>query len=147
FLQDRWTGAGVRTPRWRGPTLLNELKAAGAKVAIASDNTRDPFYAYGDLDGLEVLREGARILHFDYPQDRAFAWVRAIGADASQLTAMRYNATIAPGNDADLVLVKARNWTELMARPQADRIVLRAGKSIDRTLPDYRELDDLMGGD
>ncbi len=39
-----------RTPRWRGVTLLHELKAAGVPVAIASDNTRDPFYAYGDLD-------------------------------------------------------------------------------------------------
>jgi cytosine deaminase len=31
-----------------------------------------------------------------------------------------------------------------MARPQADRIVLRNGTAIDTTLPDYRELDDLM---
>jgi hypothetical protein len=43
-----------RTPRWRGVTLLHELKAAGVPVAIASDNTRDQFYAYGDLDMLEV---------------------------------------------------------------------------------------------
>ena len=34
---------------------------------IASDNVRDPFYAYGDLDMLEVWREGVRILHLDYP--------------------------------------------------------------------------------
>jgi cytosine deaminase len=32
-----------------------------------------------------------------------------------------------------------------MSRPQADRTVIRAGHAIDRTLPDYRELDDLMG--
>ncbi len=70
YLQDRDNGNGrVRTPIRRGATLLNEFKAAGAVVAIASDNTRDPFYAYGDLDGVEVLREGARILHFDHPQD------------------------------------------------------------------------------
>jgi hypothetical protein len=36
------------------------------------------------------------------------------------------------------------SWTELNARPQMDRIVLRAGKAIDTSLPDYRELDDLM---
>ena len=45
---------------------------------------------------------------------------------------------------ADLVLFGARNWTELLARPQADRTVLRAGREIETTLPDYRELDDLM---
>ena len=36
------------------------------------------------------------------------------------------------------------SWTELFARPQSDRIVLRAGRPIDRRLPDYAELDDLM---
>ena len=51
---------------------------------------------------------------------------------------------LTPGAPADLVLFTARNWTELFARPQADRIVLRAGEAIDTTLPDFRELDDLM---
>ncbi|MGO8440855.1 hypothetical protein ACC861_37470, partial [Rhizobium ruizarguesonis] len=45
YLQDRYPG---RTPRWRGVTLLKELAAAGVATAVASDNTRDPFYAYGD---------------------------------------------------------------------------------------------------
>jgi cytosine/creatinine deaminase len=49
-----------------------------------------------------------------------------------------------PGAPADLVIFKARSWTELFARPQSDRIVLRQGRQIDRTLPDYAELDDLM---
>ena len=63
YLQDR---APDRTPRWRGVTALHELKAAGVPVMIASDNTRDPFYAYGDLDLIEVLREGTRILQLDH---------------------------------------------------------------------------------
>jgi cytosine deaminase len=145
YLQDRDNAHGVRTPRWRGVTLLNELKAAGVPVAIASDNTRDPFYAYGDLDAVEVLREGARILQFDHPQADALGWVRAVGADPSGIAGFSYGATIAAGAPADLVVVRARHWTELMARPQSDRIVLRAGAAIDTTLPDYRELDDLMG--
>jgi cytosine deaminase len=145
YLQDRHNATALRTPRWRGVTPLAELRAAGAPVAIASDNTRDPFYAYGDLDGLEVLREGARILHFDHPANDAWTWARAVGAEPSAFGGFAYKATIAPGTPADLVLFKARNWTELMARPQADRVVLRNGNAIDRTLPDYRELDDLMG--
>ena len=48
---------------------------------------------------------------------------------------------IAPGAPADLGLFKARGWSELLSRPQADRVVLRAGRPIDRMLPDYRELD------
>jgi len=42
------------------------------------------------------------------------------------------------------VICKARSWTELFSLPQADRIVLRNGLQIDRTLPDYSELDHLM---
>lgn len=144
YLQDRSNGNGVRTPRWRGVTLLNELKAAGVPVAIASDNTRDPFYAYGDLDCVEVLREGARIIHFDHPQGAAWEWVRAVGAESAVIGGFDYEAEIAVGAAADLVLFRARDWTELLARPQGDRIVLRDGTPIDTALPDYRELDDLM---
>ena len=143
YLQDR-EPIGHVTPIRRGVTLLHEFRAAGVKVAIASDNTRDPFYAYGDLDGLEVLREGGRILHFDHPQDEAWGWARSNGADAAAIADFDYKAQIAPGAPADLLLFRARNWTELFARPQADRVVPRGGRPIDTTLPDYRELDDLM---
>jgi len=146
YLQDRENGNGaVRTPIRRGVTLLNEFKAAGATVAIASDNTRDPFYAYGDHDGIEVFREGARILHFDHPQDQAWDWLRALTSAPAAHGGFAYSGTIAVGQSADFVITRARSWTELMSRPQMDRIVIRAGLPIDTTLPDYRELDDLMG--
>jgi cytosine deaminase len=143
YLQDR-DEAGRATPIRRGVTLLREFRDAGVPVAIASDNTRDPFYAYGDLDGLEVLRESARILHFDHPQDEAWSWARSLGAEPAAICGFDYTATIAPGAPADLVLFRARNWTELLSRPQSDRVVLRNGAAIDTALPDYRELDDLM---
>ncbi|WP_375451384.1 cytosine deaminase [uncultured Devosia sp.] len=146
YLQDRDNGNGaVRTPLRRGVTLLNEFKAAGATVAIASDNTRDPFYAYGDLDGAEVFREGARILHFDHPQDQAWDWVRAVGGAPATHGEFMYKAKIAVGQPADFVIFRARAWSELMSRPQSDRIVIRKGLPVDTTPPDYRELDDLMG--
>ena len=138
YLQDRQPG---RTPRWRGVTLVRELHVAGVPVCLASDNTRDPFYAYGDLDGLEVLREAARIAHLDHPEAMAFGWARAVGATPAAVGGFARRGLIAPGETADLVLFRARSWTELMARPQADRVVLRSGVPIDTALPDYRELD------
>ncbi len=54
---------------------------------------------------------------------------------------------IAVGLPADLILFKARNFSELLSRAQGDRTVLRQGKVIDTTLPDYRELDDLLQED
>lgn len=144
YLQDRHNDTYVRTPRWRGVTLVNELRSAGIRVSLASDNTRDPFYAYGDLDGLEVLRQAARIGHLDHPEKEVFGWARAVGAVPAAVAGFDYAARVEAGAPADLVLFRARTWTELMSRPQSDRIVLRAGRPIDQTLPDYRELDDLV---
>ena len=42
-------------------------------------------------------------------------------------------------------MCQGRDFSEVLARPEAQRTVLRAGRPIDRTLPDYRQLDDLMG--
>ncbi|MBD3678841.1 MAG: cytosine deaminase [Rhodobacteraceae bacterium] len=137
YLQDRHAG---RTPRYRGITLVHEMKARGINVSFASDNTRDPFYAYGDLDILEVLREATRIGHLDH-SDRD--WVQTVFANPAKACGFAA-PSLAPGAPADLVIFRARTWTELFARPQSDRIVLRAGRAIDRTLPDYSELDDLM---
>ncbi len=140
YLQDRVLG---RTPRWRGVTLLHEMRALGIPVAVASDNTRDPFYPYGDLDMLEVFREAVRILHLDHPIG---PWADIVAAAPAAIVGRPEYGKIAPGRPADFVLFRARTWTELLARPQADRTVLRAGRAIDRTLPDYRELDGLMAG-
>jgi cytosine deaminase len=137
YLQDRVAG---RTPRRRGVTLVHEMAAQGVSVAFASDNTRDPFYAYGDLDMVEVMREATRIAHLDHSaEDWALAFVKT----PSDLCRFRVPCLL-PGNPADFVLFDARSWTELLARPQSDRIVVRAGRAIDRRLPRYSELDDLM---
>ena len=67
-----------------------------------------------------------------------------VTSDAAAIAGFDYDATIAVGAPADLVLFRARTWTELLSRPQTDRMVMRQGALIDTTLPDYRELDDLM---
>ena len=136
YLQDRGHG----TPRRRGITLVHEMKERGIPVAFASDNTRDPFYAYGDLDMLEVMRQATRIGHLDHSDGD---WPLAFNGVPA--TAMGIDApSLAPGGSADLVIFNAREWTELFARPQSDRIVLRGGKAILRSLPEYSELDHLM---
>ncbi len=138
YLQDRVPG---RTPRWRGVTLLHELKAAGVPVAIASDNCRDPFHGFGDHDMLEIFAYAARVLHLDRPYDD---WPATVTATPASIMRLPERGTIKVGAPADLVLFRARNMSELLSRRQADRVVLRQGRAIDTTLPDYRELDDLF---
>jgi cytosine/creatinine deaminase len=47
---------------------------------------------------------------------------------------MRQDGALSEGAPADLVLFRARNYSELLSSAQHDRIVLRAGKPINRTL-------------
>lgn len=138
YLQDRHHGF---TPRYRGVTLFHELAAAGVATAVSSDNTRDPFYAYGDLDAVEVFREAVRIIHLDHPLDTS---ARVVTRSPADILGRPDKGRIAAGLPADLVLFSARSWSELLSRPQADRIVMRNGMGIDRSLPDYRDLDPLM---
>ncbi|MEG4453420.1 cytosine deaminase [Microcoleus sp. N9_A1] len=138
YLQDRQSG---RTPRWRGVTLVHELKAAGIPVTVASDNCRDPFYGFGDHDVLEVFNMSVRIAHLDRPWED---WPRTVTTTPADLMGLPNLGKIAVGVPADLILFKARNFSELLSRSQRDRTVWRQGKEIDTTLPDYRELDDLL---
>jgi cytosine deaminase len=118
------------------------MRAAGIRVSVASDNTRDPFYAYGDLDMVEVFREATRILHLDHPFGD---WHRAMGANPAEAMGLQGRGLIAAGMPADLILFSARFMTELLSRPQADRIVLRDGRVLEATAPHWRELDAVVG--
>lgn len=139
YLQDRRSNG--TTPRRRGVTLVHEMAARGIPVAIASDNTRDPFYAYGDLDMLEVYRMGTRILHLDHPVG---TWPASVAGVPAQMMGFDDAGFIAPGYQADLVIFRGRSFGELMSRPQSDRVVVRKGRAITDQLPDYSELDALM---
>jgi len=138
FLQDRKPG---RTPRWRGVTLLHELKRQGVPVALSSDNCRDAFYGYGDHDVLEVLSLSTKIAHLDRPYGN---WCRAVTQTPADLMGLASVGRIGVGLPADLVLFKGRRYSELFSRSQRDRTVLRQGRTISTVLPDYSELDDLL---
>jgi cytosine deaminase len=138
YLQDR---ASSQTPYWRGVTKVHELKQQGIPVAFASDNCRDPFYGFGDHDGLEVFTQAVRIAHLDTPYSD---WCSSVTKTPANLMGLPKLGRIGLGLPADFLLFKARSFSELLSRPQSDRRVLRQGKQIDTTLPDYSELDDLV---
>lgn len=138
YLQDRQP---EHTPRYRGVTLLHELHHHGIPVALASDNCRDPFYAYGDHDGLDVFKQSVRIGHLDRPFDH---WPSSLTNQPAQLMGLENIGTLASGTPANLICFKARTFNELVARAQYDRIVIRQGRPIDTPLPDYQELDILF---
>jgi cytosine deaminase len=140
YLQDR---QGEKTPFWRGTTKVKEIKKAGIPLAFASDNCRDPFYGFGDHDGLEVFTQAVRIAHLDTPYGD---WINSVTLSPANLLELPHLGRIRVGLEANLLIFKARYFSELLSRPQWDRLVIRRGLSIDTTLPDYQELDDLVLG-
>ncbi|MEC4805677.1 MAG: cytosine deaminase [Jaaginema sp. PMC 1079.18] len=138
YLQDSLPG---KTPIWRGVTRVREMEKMGIPVAFASDNTRDPFFGFGNLDMLEVFNQAVRIAHLDRPYG---TWIDSVTKTPATLLGLPEWGKISVGSSADLVLFKARYYSELLSRPQCDRVVLRGGYPINTTLPDYAELDDLI---
>ncbi len=135
YLQDRAPG---RTPRWRGVTLLHEMKARGIEVMVASDNVRDPFYPHGDFDMIEIWREASRILHLDHPVGD---WPRIVGATPAGILGLDAG-TLRQGGRADLVITGARSVHGLFARPGTPRLVVRDGRPSEARLPDLAELEE-----
>lgn len=133
YLQDRRAG---RTPRWRGVTAIKELRAAGVPVAVAGDNCRDTFYAYGDHDMLDTFRQGVKIAHLDHPFGEATAFVGPVPAAIMGLDA----GAVRVGGPADLVVMEAWSMNQVLARPQSDRALIRRGRACALPLPSYETL-------
>lgn len=141
YLQDRQYSEPrhrPRTPKWRGVTLLHELQQAGIPVTVASDNCRDPFYAFGDHDVLEVFKMSVRIAHLDRPYGD---WPRSVTRTPADLMGLSDVGRVGVGLPANLIAFKGRNFSELLSRSQPDRTIIRQGAFISASLPEYSELD------
>ena len=112
YLQDRQPR---RTPRLRGVTLLHEMRARGIPVALASDNSRDPFYGYGDLDLLEVFTQAVRIAHLDRPIGD---WPAAVSRTPARIMGLEAGV-IRAGAAADLIICEGRTFDEVLSRRRA----------------------------
>jgi cytosine deaminase len=139
YLMDRKTG---RTPRWRGVTAANEIRAAGLPLAIGGDNCRDAWFAYGDHDMLDTLKQAIRIFQADEPLTGSLAMASRVPAD---LIGRPDLGRIGVGLPANLVIFSARSVNALLCRDQADRIVLSQGKQVTDTLPLHHELEQALG--
>jgi len=136
-LLDRHSG---RTPRQRGMTLVHEMRARGIPVAIGGDNVRDPLHPYGDHDMLATYRDATRIGQLDAPVG---TWPRSVTTVPRAIMDLP-ERLIGAGYPADFILFSARTYSELLARPQSDRVVVRNGEPSVARLPDFNELDEIM---
>lgn len=139
YLMDRKPG---RTPRWRGVTAAKEIRAAGLPLAIGGDNCRDAWYAYGDHDMLDTLKQAIRIFQADEPLTGSLAMASRVPAD---LIGRPDLGRIGLGLPAHLVIFQARSLNVVLARDQADRIVLNHGRQVTDGLPQHHALEAALG--
>ena len=114
----------ARTP-WRRPLApIRSLQRAGVRLAIGGDNVQDPWYPGGDFDPIELLRLAAPLCQLMPWQRLGLAPFSTAAAAVLQLA---WDGVVRVGAPADLVLLGAGSWGELLARPPQRR-VLRGGQ-------------------
>lgn len=112
------------TPWLRPQAPIRQLQEAGVTVAVGGDNVQDPWFPGGDHDPLELLRFSVVASHLLPWQRQGLAPFSSAGA---RLLGLAWDGVLRPGCPADLLVLGASSWPELLARtPQ--RRVLRGGR-------------------
>ena len=117
YLQDASPG---RTPRLRGLAPLQEARAAGVDVMIASDNVRDGFYPYGDYDLIDIFRLAVVAGHLG-PDD----WLDATTDIPARWIGRARD--LAEGASADFIRCDASDLSDVICRTRTRREVWRGG--------------------
>ncbi|MFN5194688.1 MAG: amidohydrolase family protein [Cyanobacteriota bacterium] len=120
WLLDRQLG---RTPLLRAQAPIRQLQQAGVTVAVGGDNVQDAWFPGGDLDPVALLRFAAVTSHL-VPWERQ--GLAPFGAAAARLLALDWDGVLRIGGPADLIVLGAASWSELLARSPRRR-VLRGG--------------------
>jgi len=138
YLQDRRAAPTFPlTPHWRGLTLIHDFLELGVPVACASDNVRDAFYAFGDMDAVEVYVQSVRLAHLD---SRLAESVRVVTSTPAEMIGLPERGRIAPGAPAHLVVLAARSLSELLSRQGAPRRLVEGEAVRAAHVPSYEEL-------
>lgn len=120
YLLSRQEG---RTPLLRPLAPIRQLQAAGVTVAVGIDNVQDPWFPGGDFDPLALLRDAVTMTHL-LPWQRC--GLAPFTTAPARLLQLPWDGVIRLGGPADLIVIEAHRWTELLIRsPQ--RRVLRSG--------------------
>ena len=118
-------------PKRRGMTRVPELLAAGIPVAFGHDCVMDPWYSLGSGDMLEVAHMGLHVAQMT-GQDAMRACFRAVTQTPAAILGLE-GYGIAPGCNADIVLLQARDPIEAIRLRATRLVVIRRGQVIARS--------------
>ena len=119
YLQGRGSA-----PMPRGLTAVDALRSAGVEVAAGADNLQDPFNPLGRACPFETA--GLMVMTAHLQPDEAWAAVTDSAARILQLDTL----SVAPGQRADLLAVRAATVREAIAFGPNDRMVWHRGRTV-----------------
>ncbi len=120
-------------PKRRGMTRVPELMAAGVTVAFGHDCVMDPWYPMGSHDMLEVANMALHVAQMTGVAGMQACFEAVTAGGAKVLNLDGYG--IAPGCNADLVVLQAADAIEAI-RIGAERLfVIRRGKVLAKAAP------------
>lgn len=118
-------------PKRRGMTRVPELLAAGINVGFGHDCVMDPWYSMGSGDMLEVGHMAIHVAQMASIADKRKVFEILTYGNARAMGLEGYG--LAPGCQADLVILQARDPVEAL-RLKANRLsVIRRGKVVAET--------------
>ncbi|MFL9872315.1 amidohydrolase family protein [Paraburkholderia megapolitana] len=117
-------------PKRRGMTRVPELMAAGITVAFGHDCVMDPWYSLGSGDMLEVAHMGLHVAQMT-GVDAMHACFDAVTVNAARILGLE-GYGIAPGCEANCVVLDARDPVEAIRLRAARLAVVRRGKIVSR---------------
>ena len=119
YLQGRGSA-----PMPRGLTAVAALRSAGVEVAAGADNLQDPFNPLGRACPFETA--GLMVMTAHLQPHEAWAAVTDSAARILQLDTL----SVAPGQRADLLAVRAATVREAIAFGPNDRMVWHRGRTV-----------------
>ncbi len=127
-------------PKRRGLTRVPELMAAGVTVALAQDSTRDPWYAMGSGNMLEVAMMGLHLAHMTAPGAMR-ACYDMVTVTPAQVMGLDYGLT--PGSRASLIVLDCADPVDAIRLDPARLAVVSNGRVVARTAPAVTQMIDL----
>jgi cytosine deaminase len=125
-------------PKRRGLTRVKELMAAGVLVGFGHDCVMDPWYSLGSHDMLEVASMGLHVGQLTSLREIAACFDAVTQVPARIMNLNGYG--LAPGCQADLVILQAADEMEAI-RLRAERLfVIRRGQVLARSVPREAEV-------
>jgi len=125
-------------PKRRGMTRVPELLAQGINVAFGQDCVMDPWYSLGSGDMLEVAHMGLHVAQMT-GQAAMQQCFDAVTVNPARILGLEHHG-LAPGCNADFVLLQAADPAEAI-RLRATRLkVYRRGKMLAETAPSIARL-------